>query len=1510
MVKPDFNTLPEEHRHILRLAQQRHDIEVILLAELVGGRTGAVLYLASVSSAESAQVEHFILKLDRVHEKARMDEIKRHRLAWSQAPVDFACQHMAELTHEVKKGEQIAIFYTIAGQSLHRFRPLASYERQSQLETILSSSNYYLLEWWNATRTIEQAVHPQSLLDRWLGYRLKPEGRLCRFVEDALHVPKDVEGLLVQGEVFPNPLAYARQSDFWDSVRPIDIITGFQHGDLNIGNILVRFNKNGQKLDGYFLIDFALYKNQMPLLYDLCYLEMSYLIRELERTSLAKWVSLVTRLAEQGRPEPQKVPVELAGACAVINAARRAFERWVEASHASLSDDLWGQFWLAAVAAGLNYCNKGLLANRERLAGMIYAAAHLKCFCAQFGTPAPVEVRLLYDSGQSRESVRTQGMTSQELSPTCESVTWPGGTVTFLFTDMVGSTTLWETYPQEMLTALARHDSILEQSVANHDGYIFKRVGDGFCVVFQSAFEALNAAIDGQHALRDKTWGRTGRPRVRMALRSGAAEEIRGDYFGPAVNRVARLLAVAHGGQILFTEDTLKLIDEQGPPDFVWLDLGRHWLKDLKQPECINQVVAPDLPADFPPLPTVGLQTKNLPEQATPFVGRQFELAQIERLLGAHRLITLFGPGGIGKTRLALAVAEALGNHYQQGAYFVPLLSIDSSTAFVPAVANALDLTFLEGRPPEVQLLDYLRPRQMLLVLDNIEHLILEDGSGTTTGTMLALVEAMLSAAPELKILVTSRELLRIPQEQAFQVRGLPRGDELPGLVVSQDDALELFRLRAQPASEQANHEDLRYIRQICRLVEGMPLAIELAAAQLRLLSIAEIAAEIESNLDVLDTGLRGAGARHGSVRVVFENSWRRLSDDEKLVLARLSVFRGGFTHLAAAGVAQASITDLAKLVDKSLIKRGAGERFVLHALIQMFAAEKLAGMSDEMNQIPDRHYCYYSNLLDEAVSQWRDTYDPASLDVIRPEVDNLRTGWNWILGQGNWDDINIYLDNLWQFFKLRGRLPEAMELLNQALQAGRSADPVVDVSYQAYWERRLGQAHLRMSQLQEGDEHFRRTLALLGWPVPGSRAGLLKGIIVEYLRQALHRAWPGYFVGRWEEGKVAAQEAYATYEQLGNRAVVENETLLAFYAGFRSLNLAEAAGLHQLMARAYALTGYMYALIPIQRLANAYLSRALAIADAEASPEVTETVFRVAGFYSISLGTWQAAATDFRRAAKAAAELGRHWELETNWVGLLIVAYQTGEFDRGLEYAQRISVSANRRGDAGFIAAGLYWQAFFKLRQGDNPGRIIRLLEESASAPDEVMNDLDWIIVFSSLAQAYMRQDQDAKALEQVSRATKVIAAIARPTNSLALLGYADVAGVYLSLWEKDVDSEDRNLLRHAAHRVCEDMKVYARLVPSGKSIIWLYQGLYDWLDGRPRKSQATWQEALILADTLGMPYDQARVHYQIGRHLGEGETTKEGWGRREHLNRAAELFARFGAKYDLACVNKDLSE
>src|SRR5215211_4652430 len=398
----DFHSLPEEYQHVIRLAQDQYKITVAPLQLLVGGWSGAVVYLVSVSANDTKRVEHCILKLDRKGKNARSDEVARHNRVMSKSTPAFARAHIAELVFDrVEHEGSIAIFYRIAGQSLLKYLPLSNYERQSQLKTLFTQTNTVLLNEWNGNITFEQAVHPQKVLHTWLGFRLDAGGNTERFLQETRGVNPDVAGLLINGRVFPNPLLHARKPEAWGKARAMDVATGFIHGDLNVNNILVKFSDDKASLEGYYLIDFALFKEGMPLLYDQRYLEMSYLMHAMSQVSFAKCVNFLTLLAVADMPDPHKVPIEMSGVSAVIGAARGAFSDWVQANHPSLHDDLRGQYWLAGVAAGLAYCHKAGQPDEQRLAGLIYAAANLKRYATSFNLPLPTNVELLYDENQS-----------------------------------------------------------------------------------------------------------------------------------------------------------------------------------------------------------------------------------------------------------------------------------------------------------------------------------------------------------------------------------------------------------------------------------------------------------------------------------------------------------------------------------------------------------------------------------------------------------------------------------------------------------------------------------------------------------------------------------------------------------------------------------------------------------------------------------------------------------------------------------------------------------------------------------------------------------------------------------------------------------------------------------------------------------------------------------------------------------------------------------------------------
>lgn len=398
----DFQSLPSEYQQVIQLAQEKNDIAIVPLQLLVGGWSGAAVYLVSVAWNETRRVEHCVLKLDRKSKNAKSDEVARHNTVREKAAPEFVRAHIAELVFErVEYEGAIAIFYRIAGESLQKYRPLSNYERQSQLKTIFRETNKVLLSEWNERLTFEQAIHPQTLLKKWLGFRLDEGRNIEKFLRESRRSNPATAGLLVNGHVFPNPLLYARQPDPWGDTRVMDVATGFIHGDLNTNNILVRFADDKETLAGYYLIDFALFKEDMPLLYDQRYLEMSYLMLAMSQIAFAKCVNFLSLLAVADVPDPHKVPIEVSGVSAVIGSARGAFSDWVQVNHPSLHDDLWGQYWLAGVATGLAYCHKAGLPEEQRLAGLIYAAANLKRYASVFKLPQPAEAELIYDESQS-----------------------------------------------------------------------------------------------------------------------------------------------------------------------------------------------------------------------------------------------------------------------------------------------------------------------------------------------------------------------------------------------------------------------------------------------------------------------------------------------------------------------------------------------------------------------------------------------------------------------------------------------------------------------------------------------------------------------------------------------------------------------------------------------------------------------------------------------------------------------------------------------------------------------------------------------------------------------------------------------------------------------------------------------------------------------------------------------------------------------------------------------------
>ena len=576
--------------------------------------------------------------------------------------------------------------------------------------------------------------------------------------------------------------------------------------------------------------------------------------------------------------------------------------------------------------------------------------------------------------------------------------------LTFLFTDLENSTLLWEQFPDEMQQDAARHDALMRASIEGHSGRVVKTTGDGFHAVFESPADGVAAALAGQQALAREAWpDAAGSLRVRMGLHTGESQQREGDYYGAEVNRAARVMSIGHGGQILVSEVTAALVRASLPRDVTLSNLGQHRLKGLTAPEQIFQLCHPDLPVEFPPLTSLELYKHNLPVQLTGFVGRETELASVRQLLTQTRLLTLLGPGGTGKTRLSLQAAADLVDQFPDGVWFVELAPLTDPDRIVERVAATLNVQEQPGRPLLDTLTNYLRRKELLLLLDNAEHLVRPSAE---------LVEHLLMNCPAVKILVTSREALFISGETTLQIPSL----SLPGKGMSTPDAVagseavQLFIARAQAVRPDfvLTADNAPALAEVVRRLDGIPLALELAAARLRMMSVEQIAAHLNDRFRLLTGGRRTALPRQQTLQALIDWSWNLLDEREQVLLRRLSVFSGGWTLEAAQAVASDDRLDefdvmdlLDQLINKSLVTVNhlphGDVRYNMLESIRQYAQDKLL-VADEGETLRDHHAEYFA-AFGERVSQALQGRDMLVwLDRLLPETDNAKAAREWTL--------------------------------------------------------------------------------------------------------------------------------------------------------------------------------------------------------------------------------------------------------------------------------------------------------------------------------------------------------------------------------------------------------------------------------------------------------------------------------------------------------------------------------
>ena len=578
---------------------------------------------------------------------------------------------------------------------------------------------------------------------------------------------------------------------------------------------------------------------------------------------------------------------------------------------------------------------------------------------------------------------------------------FPSGTVTFLFTDLVGSSRLWEEHPEAMKDALARHDGILRAAVEGHGGQVVKSTGDGVHAAFGRAEDAVAAAVEAQRALDAERWADTGPLRVRMGLHAGTAEQREGDYFGPAVNRAARLMSAAHPGQVLCSQVTADLVRDSLPASVGLVELGPHQLQDLSRPEVVAQLTHPDLVTEFPPLRSLQPFSGNLPRQFTSFVGREAELAAIARELADTPVVTLTGVGGVGKTRLALEVAGAVLPNYRDGAWLCELDGVREADAVPDALLDGFGLEPRTGMTATDFVLNFLRAKQLLIVLDNCEHVL---------KPVSRLVTAIVRECPSIRVLATSREGLGLPGERILVVASLSVPEDTEQLeVVAASDAVRLFidRAVAVRSGVALDATNAAAIAQICERLDGVPLAIELAAARVGMLTPSELAQRLDERFRILTGSERGAVERHQTLRAAIDWSYDLLGDDERTLLDRLSVFAGGFTLAAAEAVASGGgirSTDvfdlLAHLVARSLVVADAEEtetRYRLLETIRQYAQERLEA-GDDAARVRDEHARYFAAFGGAAAEGMA---SPAELEWwqrLSREIDNVRVALMWAI--------------------------------------------------------------------------------------------------------------------------------------------------------------------------------------------------------------------------------------------------------------------------------------------------------------------------------------------------------------------------------------------------------------------------------------------------------------------------------------------------------------------------------
>ena len=877
----------------------------------------------------------------------------------------------------------------------------------------------------------------------------------------------------------------------------------------------------------------------------------------------------------------------------------------------------------------------------------------------------------------------------------------PSGSVTFLFTDIEASTKLAQEHPDAMPALLARHHEILNQAIEAHNGFVFQIVGDAFCAAFHSASDALNAALDAQRSLHNEAWS-PAPIKVRMGIHSGTAhlndEKQYSGYSTLALTQ--RIMSAGHGEQILLSQSIFDLIKDGLPVKAELLDMGERRLKDILRPEHLYQLTVPDLPSEFAPLNTPQSVNHNLSAQLTSFIGREKELDEIKKLVAANRIVTLTGSGGAGKTRLGLQVGSECLHQFSNGVWLAELAPV-TDPALVPQTLLAIfNLREDSHRSPLEVLIDYLRAKTLLLIIDNCEHLI---------EACAQISEDLLHACPKLKILASSREALGIAGEVPYRVPSLntPDPENLPSLdQLEKVDSIRLFIERAATAKPgfTLTNDNASFLAQICSRLDGIPLALELAASRVKVLNPEQIAARLDDRFRLLTGGSRTALPRQQTLRAMIDWSYSLLTEQEKTLFRRLSVFVDGWTLEAAEsvcadveqdGILPHDILDLlTRLVDKSLVttEEVMGEtRYHRLETIRQYSREKFFE-TNEVESIRNWHLSFFVRFAEKVDENLKGRDQVLWQNLMSAEQDNLRAALEWALSKKPDSALQIAgAANL--FWTAGGYSAEGFRWTQKALELVEKIPVPKDMTIEqrlaarARALRGLTRLYLSLGDNANAKRVAEESVAL--YRQSQDPRGLSFALVV--------LAYPLEFLGERVQAEAALQESYAIARAEGDVYVI-----------CRSLNV---------------LARVIVELHNDRELSQRYVEESYRLAKEAGLRSQEAQSCEILGFIAKYRKDYDAARLHFQESARVYGEIGATFNVTLEKSNLAHLEREFGNYADALEYYRETIIAFRDIGQTGAVLHQLECFGFIALAQNQNEHALqlfaaANALREQANRP------------------------------------------------------------------------------------------------------------------------------------------------------------------------------------------------